>query len=110
MLMLIGNLPRDVTLVELGRVLDHDNLKVRGSSHHGKRIDKSVYHCILVDTESDGVGHQLIKQIDGLKLGDNILSVRRYIDRAKSSGWQGENRRIKQLNLDFPEENISNIR
>lgn len=103
MLILIGNLPRDVTLVELGRVLNYNNLKARGSSQQGRRIDNSEYHCILVDTESDNIGHQLIKQIDGLELDSHILIVRRYIDRAKSNRWQGENRRIKQLDLDFPE-------
>jgi hypothetical protein len=108
MLILIGNLPRDVTLVELGQVLNHNNLKVRGSSQRGKRIDSSEYHCILIDTESNDIGHQLIKKIDGLKLGHNILTVRRYIDRAKTNTWQGENRRIKQLDLDFSEGKISN--
>lgn len=110
MLIYIGNLPRDLTLVELGRVLGDDNLKVRGTTHSGKRIDKTEYHCILVDSETDDDGRKLIEQIDGLKLGNNILVARRYIDRDLSGSWQGENRRIRQLDLDLPEGEISNAR
>ena len=109
MLIFIGNLPRNATLVELEKILGRENFRVRYSSHRGKRKDKSEYHCILVNTEIDNVGHKLIEQIDGLKLANNILVARQYIDREISGDWQGENRRIKQLDLDFPEDKISNI-
>jgi hypothetical protein len=104
----VGNLPRDATLVELEKILGRENLRVRCSSHRGERKDKSEYHCILVNTESDLVGQKLIGQIDGLKLGDNNLVARRYIDREISGDWQGENRRIKQLSLDF-QDNLADI-
>jgi hypothetical protein len=110
MLIYIGNLPRDVTLVELGRILGSDNSKVRGSSHRGQRIDKSEYHCILVNTESDDVGYELIEKIDELTLEDNTLVARRYIDREISSGWQEQNRRLRQLHMDSPEGTMSSIR
>jgi hypothetical protein len=110
MLIFIGNLPRNVTLVELEKILGRENLRVRCSTHSGKRKDKSEYHCILVNTESDDVGRKLIEQIDGLKLADNNLVARRYIDRESSRDWQGENRRIKQLDLEFSEKKVSNIR
>lgn len=109
MLILIENLPRAATLVEIEKILDRDNLRVRCSSHHGKRRDKSEYHCVLVNTENDSVGRKLIAQIDGLKFASNTLAARRYIEREISRDWQGENRRIKQFDLDFPEGKISNI-
>ena len=109
MLILIENLPRTATLAELEKILGRENLRVRCSSHRGKRKDKSEYHCILVNTENDNVGRKLIAQIDGLKFTNNILAARRYIDREISGDWQGENRRIKQLDLGFPEGKISNI-
>ncbi|MFT5505415.1 MAG: hypothetical protein ACI845_001859 [Gammaproteobacteria bacterium] len=99
MLILIGNLPRDATLVKLETILGREDLRVRCSSHRGKRKDKSEYHCVLVSTESEEVGHHLIAQMEGLKLGNNKLDARQYIDREEIPHWQGENRRIKQLNL-----------
>ncbi len=106
MLIFIGNLPRDATLAELEKILGRENFRVRCSSHHGQRKDQSEYHCILVNTESDDVGRKLIGQIEGLKLGDNILVARRYIDRETARNWPGENRRIKQLSLSFQEINV----
>ena len=107
MLIFIGNLPGDATLVELEEILGREHLRVRCSFHRGKRKDKTEYHCVLVDTESDDIGRKLIAQVDGLKLGNSNLVSRPYIDREKSGYWQGENRRIKQLDLDFPEGKMS---
>jgi hypothetical protein len=109
MLIFVENLPRDATLVELEEILGCANLRVRYSSHSGKRKDESEFHCVLVNAESDTVGRKLIEQIDGLELKNNILAARRYIEREKDGQWQGENRRIQQLSLNFPASKVSNL-
>jgi len=108
MLIFVENLPGEITLVELEKVLKSKLLKLRCSFHHGERKDKSEYHCILVNTENDEVGHKLITQINGQKLGNQRLAAREYIDREATIQWPGENRRLKQLDLDF-QENLADI-
>jgi len=108
MLIFIENLPGDATLVELEKILGHNSFRVKYSSHRGKRKDKSEYHCILVNTKTDANGLKLVAKINGQKFGDNRLVARQYIDRDESQQWQGENRRLKQLDLDF-QENLADI-
>ena len=107
MLIFIENLPRDTTLLELEEILGCEDLRVRYSSHRGKRKDESEFHCVLVNTENNEVGQNLIAQVSGLKLRNNHLIARPYIERGKTGGWQGENRRLQQLSLDFPENKVA---
>jgi len=108
MLIFIENLPGDATLVDLEKILKSEISRMKCSFHRGERKDKSEYHCLLVNTQTDDVGHQLIARINGRKLGDHKLAARQYIDRENPTQWQGENRRIKQLALDF-RDNLADI-
>ncbi len=102
MFVFIGNLPRDVSLVELQELLGDHEMSVDYALHRHEHNDN---HFVLAKANSNSDLESLIQQLHGRKIHNKNIEVRRFINRSGLEDWSGEDRRSYQLDLDilFPD-------
>ena len=95
----VGNLPGGATLVDLQRFLGDHAMSVDFTAHrHPLDPDQ---HFVLIRAFGDAEAGQLVRELDGRLFEGVPVQARRWITRARTSDWEGPERRCKQLDLDL---------
>jgi hypothetical protein len=99
MLVFVGNLPGDSTLLELQNFLGNHEMSVDFSAHQHE-INGS--HFLLIKTNSFESAEDLISDLNGKRFNSVKIEARRFIKRSEQpQEWTKEERRTSQLELDF---------
>ncbi|MCP3688258.1 MAG: RNA-binding protein [Gammaproteobacteria bacterium] len=98
----IGNLPGELSLVELQGLLGDHEMSVDYSMHRHEHNDN---HFVLAKASSKEDLESLVSQLHGRKIHNNTVEIRKFINRRELEDWVGEDRRSYQLDLDmlFPD-------
>jgi len=93
----IGNLPADSTFGELRELLGDQEVHTRFEQRLGRdRFDRN-YHFLVVHTESNQAGMELIEQLNGMLFKEQRISARGYVERSNDKSWSGKDRRINPV-------------
>jgi RNA recognition motif-containing protein len=99
MLVYIGNLPGNSTLIELQNFLGNHEMSVDFTAHRHENNDS---HFLLIKTNSNESADDLIKELNGKFFYGEKIEARKFIKRSEQpQEWTKEERRTSQLELDF---------
>ncbi len=101
MLVFIGNLPGDAPLVEIQQLLHGRDLSVDFTSHRCADWKSRDYHFVLVEAFDAKTRDSLIAEINGRLFRGHVLEARPFITRKGDAEWDGVDRRVNQLALNF---------
>ncbi len=101
MLVFIGNLPGDAPLIEIQQLLHGHHLSVDFTSHRCDEWQSRDYHFVLVKMQDSESLNRLIGEIDGRLFRGHVLEARPFIRRKQQASWDGIERRVHQLALNF---------
>ncbi len=96
MLAFIGNLPGDLSLVELQGLLGDHEMSVDYSLHRHEHNDS---HFVLAKASSKADFETLVEQLHGKKIHNKTVEVREFVERRELEDWDGDDRRSYQLDL-----------
>ena len=101
MLVFIGNLPGDAPLVEIQKLLQGRNVTVDFTSHRCQDWKTRDYHFVLVETYDSESLDSLVEEMNGRLFRGHVLEARPFVKRKGESDWDGIERRVNQLALNF---------
>lgn len=105
MLIFVGNLPGEASLLELQNFLGNHEMSVNYSAHRQQNEHSENTHFLLIKTHSHESADELIDELNGKHFHNSQILARRYIQRRSPQIWNGVERRQYQLNLEliFPD-------
>jgi hypothetical protein len=99
MLVYVGNLPGDTTLIELQNFLGNHEMSVDFTAHQHENNDS---HFLLIKTNSFESADDLISELNAKRFNGIKIEARKFIKRSEQAQeWTEEERRISQLEFDF---------
>ncbi len=99
MLIFVGNLPEDSTLIDLKHFLGNHEMSVDFSAH---RHEKTGSHFLLIKTNSFESADDLIRELNGKSFNGVKIEARKFSKRnMQQQEWTKEERRTSQLEFDF---------